>query len=243
MSNSMPDKAFILAAGLGSRLRPHTDDTPKPLVQVNGKTLLDRTLDHLNKAGVGEVVLNTHYLADQIKNCVNARPEFNAHISFEETLLDTGGGIKNMINHFNDAFYILSGDGLWENGNENTLKTMNDAWNGETMDILMLLQPIDTMKLTQGVGDYSLDENDMPIRSLDKTGKYMFTSMRINHPRIFDDSPEDAFSYRDLMDKAQSKGRLHAIIHKGNWHHISTPEDLDAVNAAYKQKEENVSAK
>jgi len=238
MSQDIPDKAFILAAGLGSRLRPYTNDTPKPLVKVNNKTLLDRTLDHLDMAGVNEIALNTHYLPDQIKTCVNARPEFTSHMSFEEELLDTGGGIKNMIQHFDDAFYILSGDGLWDNAtNQNTLAAMADAWNSETIDILILLQPVNTMKLTQGVGDYTINENGLPIRSLDKTGDYMFTSMRINHPRIFDDAPDGAFSYRDLMDEAQKAGRLHAIIHQGDWHHISTPEDLETVNAAYKEME------
>jgi MurNAc alpha-1-phosphate uridylyltransferase len=165
-----------------------------------------------------------------------SRPEFKTHITFEEELLDTGGGIKNMLEHFDGAFYVLSGDGLWENAaNKNTLKTMAESWNDETMDILMLLQPVDSMKLTTGVGDYTLDENGMPIRSLDKTGEYMFTSMRINHPRIFYNAPNDAFSYRDLMDEAQEKGRLHAIIHDGDWHHISTPDDLDVVNTQYKQ--------
>ena len=236
MVTSIPSKAFILAAGLGTRLRPYTNDTPKPLVKVDDKTLLDRTLDHLAEAGVNEVALNTHYLADQIDETMTSRPEFKTHITFEEELLDTGGGIKNMLGHFDDAFYVLSGDGLWENAaNQNTLKAMAEAWNNETMDILMLLQPVESMKLTTGVGDYTLDENGMPIRSLDKTGEYMFTSMRINHPRIFDNAPDGAFTYRDLMDEAQEKGRLHAIIHDGDWHHISTPDDLDVANTQYKQ--------
>lgn len=236
MSQDYPTKAFILAAGLGSRLRPYTDDRPKPLVEVDDKTLLSRTLDHLSAAGVNELALNTHYLAEQITAAMAERPEFKTHISYEEELLDTGGGIKNMLQHFDEAFYILSGDGLWENSaTENTLKAISDAWNNDTMDILMLLQPVESMELTQGVGDYTLDENGLPIRSLDKTGEYMFTSMRINHPRIFDDAPDGAFSYRDLMDEAQEKGRLHAIIHKGDWHHISTPDDLDVVNTKYKQ--------
>ena len=236
MAKTIPSKAFILAAGLGSRLRPYTDNVPKPLVSVRDRTLLDRTLDHLHALGLKDVVLNTHYLADHIKQAMVNRPEFNTAISYEEELLDTGGGIKNTITHFDDAFYVLSGDGLWENTpNQNTLENMAKQWDSKTMDILILLQPVSTMALTKGVGDYTLDEEGIPIRSLDKTGEYMFTSMRINHPRIFNNAPEGAFSYRDLMDQAQDKGRLHAIIHDGDWHHISTPEDLEKVNAAYKE--------
>ena len=236
MSPKAPDKAFILAAGLGTRLRPYTDNTPKPLVKVNGKTLLDRTLDHLSQSNITNVTLNTHYLANQINNCLNARPEFQSHITFEEELLDTGGGIKNTLQNFDDAFYVLSGDGLWSNGQNNTLQIMADTWNEEIMDILILLQPVSTMSLTKGIGDYHINDGGMPIRAADKSGDYMFTSMRINHPRIFENTPDGAFSYLDLMDKAQNEGRLHAIIHQGDWHHISTPEDLEAVDTAY-QKE------
>ena len=113
---------------------------------------------------------------------------------------------------------------------------MAKAWNNDTMDILILLQPIASMKHTKGVGDYDINENGLPIRSLDQSGQYMFTSMRINHPRIFNDTPNGAFSYLTLLDKAQNEGRLHAIIHQGNWHHISTPEDLESVNIAYQQE-------
>jgi len=234
---TIPSKAFILAAGLGSRLRPYTKETPKPLVKVNDRTLLDRTLDHLQKAGIMNIALNTHYLADQITKSVQARPEFTSHITFEQTLLDTGGGIKNMLHNFDDAFYVLSGDGLWQNAtNENTLTAMADAWNEDTMDILILLQPVSSMTLTTGIGDYDLNKDGLPIRSLDQSGQYMFTSMRINHPHIFDGAPDNAFSYLKLMDKAQNEGRLHAIIHKGDWHHISTPDDLESVDAAYKHE-------
>ena len=236
--NTPPNKAFILAAGLGTRLRPYTNDTPKPLVKVNGQTLLDRTLDHLKSVGVNEIILNSHYLPEQIKNTVAKRSEFKSHISFEEELLDTGGGIKNMLQHFDDAFYILSGDGLWNNApGQNTLQAMADAWDHDNMDILILLQPVASMDLTKGVGDYDLDEEDLPVRSLDQSGQYMFTSMRINHPRIFEHTSDGAFSYLQLLDKAQSEGRLHALIHDGDWHHISTPEDLESVDAAYKREE------
>jgi len=225
------NKACILAAGLGSRLRPYTNDTPKPLVKVADRSLLDRTLDHLNAAHVNEIAINTHYLPEKINHAINARSEFKSHISFEPELLDTGGGIKNMLSHFNDAFFVLSGDGLWDG---NALQQLREAWNPNAMDSLLLLQPVSSMTLTKGVGDYDLDSGGLPIRSHNQTGQYMFTSIRINHPRIFESTPNTAFSYLELMDKAQSQGRLHAIIHDGDWHHISTPQDLEAVDKAYR---------
>jgi MurNAc alpha-1-phosphate uridylyltransferase len=99
------------------------------------------------------------------------------------------------------------------------------------MDILILLQPISTMTLTYGVGDYTLDANGNAKRSLDRSGEYMFTSIRINAPHIFDGHSAKPFSYLELLDKAEKEGRLFGLVHEGIWHHISTPEDLEKVNA------------
>lgn len=235
MTKTIPSKAFILAAGHGTRLRPFTETRPKPLVEVNARTLLDRTLDQLCAAGVRDAVLNTHYLAEQIPAHLAERNDITLHYSAEPELLDTGGGIKAAIHHFDEAFYVLSGDGLWEG--DDTLRAMAEAWDDRKMDILILLQPIDRMTLTQGVGDYDLDAEGRARRCLDKSGAYMFTSMRINSPRIFDAAPDGAFSYLDLLDEAQEKGRLYGIVHDGDWHHISTPDDLEAVDAVYRRQE------
>ncbi len=240
MSDKFPSQAFILAAGLGSRLRPYTLDRPKPLVSVGGKTLLDRTLDHLHAAGVREAVLNLHYLPEKITEHLKSRDDFKFHFSNEPELLDTGGGIKKALAHFEDSFFVLSGDGLWQNAADgNTLKSMEQMWDPERMDILILLQPVSSMSLTQGVGDYDMGVDGRPVRSLDRSGAYMFTSMRINHKRIFEGAPDGAFSYLDLLDRAQKAGRLYGIVHAGDWHHISTPQDLQAVDKAYKGKNQN----
>ncbi len=232
-----PDKAFILAAGFGKRLRPFTDTIPKPLVEVGDAPMIDQALDKLRAAGVQRCVVNTHYKADILAEHLQSRTSPNITISHEAKILDTGGGIKNAIQHFDAPFFILSGDSVWEDApNETALNTLAKYWDSEKMDILMLLQPVETMHLTQGVGDYNLDENGQATRSLDKTGTHMFTSIRINAPHIFDNAPDEPFNYRDLMDEAQAKGRLYGLVHHGHWHHISTPEDLDTVNKAFENK-------
>ena len=234
----MPSKAFILAAGYGKRLRPHTDTRPKPLVEVNGRSLIERTLDHLEKANVRDVVVNTHYLQQQITSRLQGRKGFNIAFSHEEELLDTGGGIKKMLHFFaGEPFFVLSGDGLWEDKNADftALDALAAAWDPTKMDILILLQPVNTMVLTEGVGDYQLGQDGRAIRSRDKTGTAMFTSMRINHPRIFKDTPDGSFSYLDLLDRTEEQGRLYGVLHTGDWHHISTPADLAAVERAYKR--------
>lgn len=229
------DKAFILAAGLGTRMRPFTDQIPKPLVEIQGVSLLGRTLNHLQQAGVKDVVINTHHLAQQIPDHLAGRSAPRLSFSHEPQLLDTAGGIQKMLQHFgDDPFYVLSGDGLWtDNPDAPALRSLNAAWDPTTMDILILLQPVSTMKLTPGVGDYIIEKDGRARRSLDKKGTHMFTSMRINHPRIFEDLTPGPSSYLPLLDAAEKAGRLFAIEHQGQWHHISTPQDVAVVDAAF----------
>ncbi|MCB1562635.1 MAG: nucleotidyltransferase family protein [Alphaproteobacteria bacterium] len=231
-----PSQAFVLAAGLGTRMRPLTDERPKPLVELAGRSLLERTLDHLEAACISDVVINTHYKADQIETRLKERTAPQISLSFEPELLETGGGIKKALPHFNGDFFVLGGDGFWEDRpdaeNGNALHALAQSWRPEEMDILMLLQPVERMALTQGIGDYHLDAQGRAVRAHDKSGAYMFTGMRINKPDIFNNTPEGPFSYLDLMDEAQRKGRLYGLVYRGDWHHISTPEDVERVQAA-----------
>jgi len=232
----MIDQAFILCAGFGRRLQPHTLTTPKPLTPVAGQSLLSRTCEHLNNFGVKKAVLNTHYLADQIQAAAPHLQINDIAISHEEELMDTGGGISKALANFSgEPFFVLSGDGLWENApHQNTLAQMSDAWDPNIMDILILLQPKESMRLTKGVGDYHMADNGKLTRAHDQNGTHMFTSMRINHPRIFANAPQnEAFSYLQLLDQAEKEGRLYGIEHAGDWHHISTPEDLARVEQHY----------
>ncbi len=228
-----PNKAFILAAGFGKRLRPHTNEVPKPLVKVASMPMIDQALERLQAVGVQSCVVNTHYKAEALEAHLQTRNDPHITISHEPELLDTGGGIKNAIHNFDAPFFVLSGDSVWKDvPGESALQILGEAWNPETMDILMLLQPISSMHLTQGIGDYYLDKDGRAVRSLDRAGNYMFTSIRINAPHIFDSAPDGAFSYLQLLDQAQTNGRLFGLVHHSDWHHISTPKDLDAVNKA-----------
>ena len=240
------EKAFILAAGLGTRMKPVTDSIPKPMVTVAGKSLLERTLDHLRAEGVREIVINTHYRPDAIEACINtyraAHKGLSIHLSHEPQLLDTGGGVINGLQHFSpdnasSEFFVLSGDGLWTDGaHEPALERLAEAWDPEAMDILMLLQPVSSFSLTEGVGDYDITQTGRARRSKDRTGSHMFTSIRINSPSIFKNAPAGPFSYLKLLDDAEAKGRLYGLEHDGEWHHISTPADLEAVDLAMRGK-------
>lgn len=234
MTDKKPDRAFILAAGKGTRLRPHTETLPKPLVAVGGQPLLGRALDKLQQAGITAVTINGWYLADKIETYVQARTDMNIAFSRETELLDTGGGVKNALETMEGTpFYLINGDALWSDGpNRTALERLAAAWNPDIMDILLLLIPLDTMIMTPGTGDYDLSPDGKAIRSKDKTGTTMFGGIRIVKPDIFDSAPDGPFSFLNLMDAAQEKGRLHGLLHDGGWYHISTPQDLDTVNTA-----------
>lgn len=237
-----PNKAFILAAGRGERLRPYTDQCPKPMVTVAGRSLIWRILDQLAEDYVNEVVVNLHYKADLLREhledyCLNqpGGRGLHLHFSHEESLLDTGGGIKKMLPVFgDDPFYVIAGDALWSDPPlEGALARLARLWDGEAMDILTLMQPLSRMVLTEGAGDYDLLPNGRVRRSKNKTGAFMWTNIRLNHPRIFRDAPEGAFSFLDLMDRAEAQGRFFALEHEGDWHHISRPADLESVRRAF----------
>jgi len=227
-----PDHAFILAAGKGSRLRPYTDSIPKPMVAVGGQPIIDRTIDKLIAAGVKHVTVNTHYMADILENHLQQRNDIAITFSREEKLLDTGGGVKNALHTMGDKpFYVIAGDAVWTDGPSGAaLLRLADAWDAQKMDIITLLQPLSSMTLTDGIGDFDLQEDGRTIRKPDKTGSYMWTNIRINTPDIFRDAPNEAFSFLDLMDRTEKKGRFYALPHEGSWHHISTPAELERVN-------------
>lgn len=238
MNSEKLDNAFILAAGKGTRLRPYTNTLPKPLVPVNRQAIIDYTIQKLLADGIKKVTINHNYLGDRIVKHFKNREDIQITLSEETVHLETGGGVKKALHTMNDKpFYLINGDALWDNKDDknSSLSQLSKIWDSNKMDILLLLQPINDMELTQGVGDYDINDRGQATRNKDKKGQYMFTGVRITHPRIFDGSPEGSFSFRDMMDKAEENNRLYGLVHDGIWHHISTPEDLERVNNAYSE--------
>lgn len=239
MTVNIPDKAFILAAGFGTRLRPYTDHCPKPMVQVNGRSLIYRTLDKLALAGVSLAVVNMHYMADILQEHLDVYqpPEGRAMRiipSFEGEILDTGGGVVKALHHFEDApFFVIAGDGLWSDGPQNAFEVLARAWDDDVVDIVTLMQPLSRMVLTRGAGDFDIAPDGRAVRSLDKTGTYMWTNIRLNHPRIYAGREAQAFSFLPILDGVQAQGRLYGLPFDGDWHHISTPQDLERVNEEF----------
>lgn len=229
-----PERAFILAAGMGARLRPYTDKCPKPMVPVNGKPIIDYALDKLLVVNIDNVTVNLHYLGDVLEEHLSSRVRPAITLSREESLLDTGGGMKKALSTMGGKpFYALNGDALWTDGPQPALARLATVWDSRRMDLLLLLQPVGRMVLTRGVGDYDIMPDGRAVRSKDKTGTHMWTSLRICHPRLFENTPDEPFSFLELMDKAEAAGRLYALEHDADWHHINTPEELESVEEQF----------
>ena len=217
---------MILAAGRGERMRPLTDSMPKPLIPVAGRSMLDRSMDRLVAHGVTRIVVNVHHLAEQIAQRLDGRAE----IIHEDRLLETGGSVKNALPLLGDGpFFILNGDGLWQDGPSPMLSRMEAAWNPEQMDALLLLHPLDTTvgREAKDRGDYFVDAgNRARHRGAADAAPYIFASVSVCDARLFRDSPDGPFSLLRLWHRAQAAGRLHGLVHDGKWFHVGTPQAL-----------------
>jgi len=223
-----PRTAMVLAAGFGTRMRPLTDTLPKPLVPVLDRSLIDRVLDRLTEAHVDNVVVNIHYLGDQIEQHLKERSSPAIKISSEETLLDTGGGIANALPLLgNDPFYAINSDALWLNGYEDTLLRLAKLWDDCKMDALLLLHSTVEAYGYDGTGDFVIDPAGALQRRPElEVSPFLYTGIQILHPRLFKKAPDGAFSLNQLYDNAIDKDRLYGIVHDGEWFHVGTVESL-----------------
>ena len=227
-----PRSAMVLAAGLGTRLRPVTDHLPKPLVEIGGRTLLDHALDRLAAAGVERAVVNLHYKGELIAERLAQRREPCIEFSREEALLETGGGVKRALPLLDEAFFVLNGDILWLDGFTPTLRRLVEAFDPKKMDAVLLLQRAITAIGYDGRGDYFLDPLGNPRRRTEReVAPYIFAGVQILHRRLFTGVDDPVFSLKRLYDRAEDAGRLAAIVHDGEWFHVGTPEGLDATRA------------
>ncbi len=225
---------MVLAAGRGERLRPITDRIPKPLVEVAGRAMIDRTLDSLAAAGVTRAIVNVCHMADRIEAHLADRRRPCISLSRETALLDTGGGIVHALGRFDGRpFCVANSDVVIFDGIEPAWRRLARAWNGAAMDALLLLTPCAGATGYDGPGDFQFDRRGRPHRRCEREiASFVFAGWQILHPRLFDDPPAGAFSLNLLFDRALANGRLAAIVHDGAWFHVGTPAALRAVETA-----------
>ena len=234
-----PTKAMVLAAGLGLRMRPLTQNLPKPLLCVGGRTMLDQALDRLAEVGVKDVVVNAHWLPEKIKMHLCKRNEVNITILEEKELLDTGGGVANALSFLGDnPFYVLNGDVVWRDGARSALSRLTQMWCGEQMDALLLLMPSVSSFGYEGIGDFIMNPlGQLRRRPECEVSPFVFTGVQLVHPRIFEDLPNKAFSMNLLYDRAINSNRLFGIVHDGDWFHVGTPFALEEADAEIEERE------
>ena len=227
----MIDTLMILAAGRGKRMLHLTNDRPKPLVSVLGRTLLDRVVDHAVNYGIRHMVINTCYKGEMIEHALMDRPDIHPVFSREEEALETGGGVLNALSKLlptgKNGFFVANADPLWVDRTTSVFHQLEKKWDPKKMDILIALVPKDHAFGAIHSGDYFM-ESGLPRRKSKEENKapYLFTGIQILHPRIFEGVEKGIFSLVKLYDKAQNEGRLNAIIYDGDWYHVGTPEAL-----------------
>ena len=219
--------AMILAAGRGTRMKHLTDARPKPLIPVAGKPLIDHVLDKAVHAGVREYTVNLCYLGEKIKEHLLKKSGLNFHFSEEENALETGGGVKKALPFLGGgSFFVLNADPLWTEPGRPALERLKEAWNPETMDALLLLQPMTRAFGHDGIGDYFIRDDGTPRRkeSPGMPAPYVFAGAQILNPRLFREAPDGKFPLIRLYDQAEKEGRLACVVHDGDWFHVGTPE-------------------
>lgn len=228
---------MILAAGLGTRMRPLTDTLPKPLVKVAGKPLIDHVLDRLAEAGVERVVVNVHHIADQMQRHLAHRKQPQIVISDERgLLLGTGGGVKKALPELGDApFFHVNSDTIWIDGVKPNLARLADAFEPAAMDALLLLAPTTGSIGYSGRGDFAMAaDGQLRKRAEQEVAPFVYAGAAILSPALFKSTPEGELSLTTLFDRASQAGRLHGLRMKGLWMHVGTPDAIVLADAAIK---------
>lgn len=232
--SARPTRAMVLAAGLGTRMRAVSETIPKPLVPVAGKPLIVHALESLERAGVAEVVVNTHHLAVQIETSLAAHAARTGagriHVSREEERLETGGGVRQALHWLGDeAFYVVNSDVILAERGAPALPHMAEAWDSATMDALLLICPLARALGYEGAGDFFRHEDGrLSRRGGAQAAPFVFTGTQILHPRLFADAPAGAYSLNRHYDEAILAGRLFGLVHRGHMLHVGSPEGLEA---------------
>ncbi len=221
--------AMVLGAGLGTRMAHANNVLPKPLIQLSGKALIDHVLDRHVDAGIARAVVNVHHKADLIEAHLRGRCMPAVEISDErETLLDTGGGVKHALPRLGAGpFLIHNSDSVWIEGVGSNLGRLFAAWDEARMDCLMLLALASQSLGYQGRGDFAFEADGRVRRRVEQEiVPFAFTGVSLAHPRLFDGSPEGAFSLNVVWDTAIAAGRAYGLRMEGTWMHVGTPDAL-----------------
>ncbi|MEM7739631.1 MAG: nucleotidyltransferase family protein [Pseudomonadota bacterium] len=216
--------AMVLAAGLGTRIRRLDPETPKPLIKVCGRALIDHALGTLRRGGVSRVVVNVHHMADRLEAHLRGRTDVEILISDErEERLETGGGIVKALPLLGSApFFCTNTDSILLEGDHAATDVLKNRWDDDT-DALLLLARVDQASGYQGNGDFAL-AGDGSILPKENGEAFIFTGLQILRPNLFSGARAEPVSTRAFWAKAQEQGRFRGVVYDGGWMHVGDPE-------------------
>ena len=219
----MINKAMILAAGFGKRLNPLTLSCPKPLIKIGNETLLSNTIKFLEDFGIKQIVINTHYLGDQIKKYINEK-KFKSNIIIineDKKILDTGGGIFNALKYFNESFLCINPDTIWNTNYIKESKLLeNDFFLNKRKCSLLLVNKVKSFDENLK-GDFSL-KNGLVARNKNENLKYIYTGLQIIDPKIFLNISNKIFSINLIWNRLIENNQLFGIESNLDFLHVST---------------------
>jgi MurNAc alpha-1-phosphate uridylyltransferase len=203
----VPNRAIVLAAGLGTRMRPYNGHIPKPLVEIGGKSLIDYSLDRLADAGVERAVVNVHHLADVLERHLAPRQR--------------------------PQIVLVNSDTVWLDGVKPNFRRLAEAFDPDAMDALLLLAPTTDSIGYAGRGDFAmLPDGRLRRRRENQVVPFVYAGAAILSPALFADTPTGAFPLTFLFDRAGASSRLFGLRLEGVWMHVGTPEAVAAAEAA-----------
>ncbi|MDJ0919736.1 MAG: nucleotidyltransferase family protein [Henriciella sp.] len=226
---AVPTTAMVLAAGLGTRMRPLTNSTAKPLLEVGGKKLIDHLLDQLSAAGVERAIVNVHWCADQVEAHVKARTDLDVVISDErDQVLETGGGLakaRPLLGE--DPVFVINTDAFWAPTDAAPLRALAEAFDPGAMDELLLLADTRRCLGFPGAGDFFRDEAGHLTRRGDAaSAPFAYAGVRILKPQLYDGQPVEPFSANRIWNAALPQGRIHGLPLDRFWLHVGDPQAL-----------------
>lgn len=225
---------MILAAGLGTRMGTLTAATPKPLLPLLERPIIDYVVERLVDVGIERIVINLHHKGQRLRDHFAGRDDVEIIFSDEsESILGTGGGIAHALNHLgSDPFFVVNGDVVWFDAGRSSLVDMARRFDADIMDGLLLLQPTVGAVGYGGVGDFQMDQYGRVVRRPENNvAPFVYTGVQLLHPNLFENCPDGAFSINLLYDRAMEAERMYGWRHEGDWMELNTPEGLRKAEA------------
>lgn len=221
---------MVFAAGLGTRMRPLTEKTPKPLIKVAGKPLIDHMLDRFAAIGLPTAIVNVHFHPEQIEAHLASRTEPHILISDERSLLlDQGGGIKRALPLLGEApFFICNTDAFWLEGPCSNLQRLAAAWDPDRMDILLLIAATTSSQGVDWLGDFSFEpDGRLKKRQERMVAPFVYAGVGIVKPELFQAETREVFPLAPYFFAAAAQDRLFGLRLDGVWLHVGTPEAIE----------------